>query len=196
MDKDTTIQGRRVMVLLSGGIDSTATIAFYLEHQCDVECLFIDYGQIASPKEVLAARQVAAHYKVPIREVTSAGMRSKSTGMLLGRNAFFLFTALMEFNTKSGIVAIGIHAGTEYYDCSIPFAEKAQNVFEGYTDGCIRIGVPFIEWTKPTIWDYCHDRSVPVHLTYSCELGKKQPCGECSSCRDIEALDARAKFAY
>jgi 7-cyano-7-deazaguanine synthase len=63
-----------------------------------------------------------------------------------------------------------------------------QSSFDLYTDGCIRIGVPFIKWNKRMIWDYCKTKKIPLEITYSCELGQDQPCGQCLSCKDLEAL--------
>ena len=194
MSRDTGIRGCRVLVLLSGGMDSTAAVAFYLEQRCDVDCLFVDYGQVAATREFVAAQRVAAHYRVPLRRVTCAGLRTKAGGLVLGRNTFFLFIALMEFDAPSGLIAAGVHAGTPYYDCGGAFIERTQSVFDGYADGRIRIGVPFLTWSKRVIWEFCQDKRVPVLMTYSCELGREQPCGECRSCKDLEALHACPKL--
>jgi len=194
MSSNLELRGCRVLALLSGGIDSTAAVAFYLSRGCNVACLFVDYGQVAAPKELAAAHRVTVHYKVALRHVTCAGVCGKQGGLILGRNAFLLFTALMEFDAQSGVLAMGLHAGAPYFDCSRAFAEAARSILDGYADGRIRIGVPFLEWSKRDIWQFCQDRHVPVHMTYSCELGREQPCGECSSCKDLEALNACPKF--
>jgi 7-cyano-7-deazaguanine synthase len=194
MPQGADIPGCRVLVLLSGGIDSAAVVAFYLGQRCEVSGLFVDYGQIAGPKELMAARQVAAYYRIPLRQVACDGVESMGGGLILGRNAFLLFMALMQFDAKTGVIATGIHAGTRYYDCSEPFTKTAGVIFDGYADGRIRIGTPFLTWSKADIWAFCRDRRVPVHMTYSCELGREQPCGECNSCKDLEALDACSKL--
>ena len=90
----------------------------------------------------------------------------------------------------TGVIAIGIHAGTAYYDCSRSFILKAGRLVEEYTDGAITVAAPFVDWTKREIWDYCSVKEVPVNLTYSCEVGGEQPCGSCLSCKDLEALHA------
>ena len=154
MYQDSEIRGCRVLVLLSGGIDSTAAVAFYIEQQCHVSCLFVDYGQAAGPKELLAAQRVAAHYGTPFRRITCTGSDSKGAGLVLGRNTFLLAAALMEFDAKSGIIGTGVHAGTPYYDCSEGFARTVGAIFDGYTDGRIRVGAPFLKWSKPDIWAY------------------------------------------
>jgi len=194
ISQNSDIRNCHVLALLSGGVDSAAVVAFYLEQQCKVSCLFVDYGQVSAPKELLAAHRVAIHYGVPLRHFRLAGGEKKGGGLILGRNAFLLAAALMEFGSGYGIIAMGIHAGTKYYDCSEHFVHAAASIFDGYTDGRVRIGVPFLEWSKPDIWAFCQERRVPVHMTYSCELGRDQPCRECSSCKDLEALNACSKF--
>ena len=194
MPEDIEVRSCPVLVLLSGGIDSSAVVAFYLEKQCDLSCLFVDYGQAARSNEFQAAQKIVAHYRVRLRRVSCSGVDKKWGGEILGRNAFLLFIALMEFDALSGIIATGIHADTSYYDCSESFATSMKTIFNGYTNGRVRIGAPFLEWSKPDIWEFCQEQNVPIHMTYSCELGREQPCGECSSCKDLEALYARPKL--
>lgn len=50
------------LVLLSGGLDSTANLAFAIEAGEKPFCLTIDYGQRAAPSEKKAARTIADYY--------------------------------------------------------------------------------------------------------------------------------------
>ena len=180
----------KVRVLLSGGIDSSACVAFYLEQGFSVNSIFVDYGQIAAPREIEAARAIARHYNIPFSRLTWSGLHRKKAGFIRGRNAFLLVAALMELPEHAGILALGIHAGTHYQDCSLSFVRKMQSIFDTYTQGKIQIGAPFLNWEKSDIWVYSKSQGVPMELTYSCERGKDQPCGLCLSCRDLEILYA------
>lgn len=175
-------------ILVSGGVDSAACIDFYQNQGFTVSGLHITYGQPAAQHEAAAATAIAAHYRMPLALVQLVGSRPKTDGEILGRNAFLLFTALMEIKALSAIIALGIHAGTPYYDCSPNFLTVSQSIVDGQCDGRIRIVAPFLEWTKKEIWDYCIAHRVPIDLTYSCERGLDHPCGICLSCRDMEAL--------
>jgi 7-cyano-7-deazaguanine synthase len=146
------------------------------------------YGQPAAKHEAAAATAIAHHYRIPLTFVRLVGGRPKSDGELLGRNAFLLFTALMEIKAISAFLALGIHSGTPYYDCSSSFITTVQTIIDGQCDGRIRVVAPFLEWTKKEIWEYCIEHRVPTDLTYSCERGLDHPCGICLSCRDLEAL--------
>lgn len=179
-----------VCVLLSGGIDSAACVAFYLARKCHVRAVHIDYGQSAANEEDIASEAIARHFNIERMKLELRGTASKGPGMIYGRNAFLLLTALMESGMAATTYAIGIHSGTEYHDCSQSFLDSIQRTFDIYTDGVVRVGAPFVGWTKRQIWEFCIERTVPTQLTYSCEVGGNPPCGQCLSCRDMEVLRA------
>lgn len=182
------VQGK-VILLLSGGVDSAACAALLLGQEASIRCLYIDYGQAAAAHEESAAKAITKFYRLPLTVCRWTGCESKSEGMILGRNAFLLFAALMEMRQASGSIAIGIHAGTPYFDCGPNFRSDIQALIQGYSSGRITIQAPFESWTKGEIWQFCQDRKVPLELTYSCERGKDPvPCGECASCKDLKAL--------
>jgi 7-cyano-7-deazaguanine synthase len=188
--KNTNSSAQYVTVLLSGGIDSAACVAFYVAQKFNVSALFIDHGQKSARKENAAALAVSSHYSIPLAKVKISGLTSQSTGYIIGRNAVLLNVALMALRPSSAIIAMGIHAGTAYPDCSEEFINHMQTLADLYADGRVVIGVPFLKWSKRDIWDYCRIKEVPVDLTYSCELGRRQPCRDCLSCHNLEELYA------
>jgi 7-cyano-7-deazaguanine synthase len=186
----TELREEQALVLLSGGIDSTACAHFMQQRTTTVRALFINYGQVSGPREERAAQDVAAYYDIPLQIVRCIGVERKSAGLIRGRNGFFVFLALMEARMDAGIIVSGIHDGTRYWDCGREFVESIQHVIDGYTGGKIRVSLPFLSWSKRDIWDFCQASKVPVNLTYSCEQGGDQPCEECDSCRDLKMLYA------
>lgn len=188
--KSRIIRQQRAWLLLSGGIDSTACLAFYLKQGLYVQCLHISFGQPALMCERDAAASVARHFDVPLRILHWSGSMNFREGEIVGRNAFLLMGALTEIDRSSGILATGFHAGTSYFDCSQGFLSAMQAVVDGYCDGRIKLAAPFIEWSKQQVFAFCNSEGVPIDLTYSCEKGTEQPCGKCLSCRDRRALDA------
>ena len=52
------------VILLSGGIDSSACIKFYLDLSYKVECIFCNYGQPAADAELAAAQSITKFYNV------------------------------------------------------------------------------------------------------------------------------------
>ncbi len=182
--------GPRVTVLLSGGIDSTACLSYYLREGFHVGALFIDHGQAGAKREARAAKSICRHFRVPLKIVRLIGSTDKGPGLIAGRNAFLLLTAALEFKARAGVIALGIHSGTRYRDCSPYFVQRMQAVLDIYTGGAVQIGAPFLNWRKADIWAFATRKDVPLSLTYSCERGLEQPCGSCDSCLDLEALRA------
>lgn len=178
----------RVIILLSGGMDSAACCHFFLEKDFNVSGLFIDFGQPASNLESQAAKAISDFYNICLTEIKLTGYKPPIGGYVLARNIFLLSTAIMSSNIDSGLVAIGVHSGTPYQDCSKQFLDLSQSIFDLYANGKIIVTAPFIDQTKGEILDYCKSFNLPMHLTYSCELGLKQPCGKCDTCKDLEAL--------
>jgi len=171
-------------------MDSTGCVEFYKKRADCVTAIHFDYGQPSAKRERRASLEVAQHYDVPLMFLELTGAQPKRSGEVLGRNAFLLMACMMVVKESHGIIAVGLHAGTPYFDCSEAFLSLMQQVADGYSGGRLRIGAPFVRWTKRDIWEYCKVNNVPVDLTYSCELGADQPCGKCLSCRDVEALSA------
>ena len=181
---------KEALVLLSGGIDSTACAAFLKGRTDSLQAIFLDYGQLSQKQEERAACAIAAHFRIPLTVMRCQGAKTKNEGLILGRNACLVFLTLMETEMRSGIIALGVHAGTRYWDCGPQFVHAMQQVIDGYTDGKIRLSLPFLNWSKRDVWDFCKANHVPLELTYSCERGCQQPCGLCDSCRDLDMLYA------
>ena len=60
---------KSVLILGSGGIDSTACIQFYKNLNFQIEVLFIDFGQVSSKKEYSAIKTIAEFYKVKLNNI-------------------------------------------------------------------------------------------------------------------------------
>ncbi|MGE3108820.1 MAG: 7-cyano-7-deazaguanine synthase [Phycisphaerales bacterium] len=181
-----------LLVLLSGGIDSSALVCLYRKLRRPFATMFIDYGQAGATREQAAARVISEHYGVLLmeRQLLTAGV--KSDGEVPMRNAMLLSIACMERPETIWGIAIGIHSGTPYADCSPEFASAAQTLATFQTHP-VRILAPFARWTKSDILAFCLSEGVPTHLTYSCEWGAASPCGKCLSCLDRKDIDAASK---
>jgi len=183
---------KRSVLLLSGGLDSTACLDFLINKNYNVSPLYIDYGQVSNKREKSSAIKICNYYKLDLKVINISEL-PKYSGEIIGRNALLLIMALMINNDFNGLVSIGIHSGTSYRDCSAAFISSMQKIFDIYSDGKIQLYVPFLHWTKDEIWSYSLNNKIPINLTYSCELGLNQPCGKCISCSDLIRLYAIKK---
>jgi 7-cyano-7-deazaguanine synthase len=142
-----------------------------------VSALFIDYSQPDCEREFSAASAISSYYGIPLRRIAVSDC-SVPEGYVPARNSLLLSLALMNFDHEYGLIALGIHAGTPYVDCSPDFVHEMQQVFDLYTNGRVRIDVPFLKWTKSEIWEYAQMKRVPVHLTHSNNLSDLRPAAD------------------
>lgn len=167
----------------------SAACAHFLKHRGSSICgVFVDYGQAAAGREWTAVQTLASHLDAPLLVHRITGAESFSAGELAGRNAFLIFAALFLSRCRSGLLAIGIHAGTPYFDCSAPFLEMMARLVAEHTNGAVSLVAPFLHWTKRDVLDYFVSAGLPLHVAYSCETGTSPPCGRCASCLDRRAL--------
>lgn len=177
----------KATVLLSGGIDSAAC-AHFLQSKYDLLAVFVDYGQPALECEKEASSKIAkslgigltwANFRVPI---------AIQIGEVPARNGILALLALSASTPDTAIVAMGLHSGTPYYDCSPAFAHSIDTLIREYSTGRTSFFAPFLNWTKAEVFQYCRLNHIDLSSTYSCEAGTLPPCGDCLSCRD------RARF--
>jgi 7-cyano-7-deazaguanine synthase len=179
----------RVTVLLSGGIDSAATLAFYKKRRALLDAVFVDYGQPARASEWDAAQALAARLRVPVARVSLGFTPSVDKGEYFGRNALLAFAAVANSTKPPAILALGLHTGCPYYDTKPEFLDDMQRLLDGYSNGLITIAAPFLENSKADIVHVARRLRVPLSLTYSCERRSSPPCGECLSCADRGAAN-------
>jgi len=183
-----------VIVLASGGLDSTACFAYYRQQDMPTSALWIDYGQPAARAELAAVRKISRHYRIGITKISVRPIRWPELGGDLvefrGRNLTLVSLALNTAPGDGGLVALGIHRGTSFVDCSGDFASQADALLALLSDARVHLDCPFIDWTKLDIARYAAAHHVPIRLTYSCERGGGTPCKECGKCRERHMLEA------
>ena len=160
-----------VLILFSGGIDSTACLNYFLKRNDKINLLYFNYGQPHEQIERKAAMDVASFYNFGLNTINIDGC-SVLEGMIPGRNAFLLSLSLLKLPFKNGGIAIGIHDHSIYSDCSESFLNLMQNIFNIYYDGSIKILAPFLHWDKGDIIAYAKSEKIPLELVYSTSLEK------------------------
>ena len=175
-------------VLLSGGMDSAACAHLLAAQGYAVRGIFVDFGQPARELETAAVNRLSHLLGIQTTTLRAQSPDGFGTGELVGRNAFLLTAAIFLGRVRHGLLAIGIHAGTPYYDCSPGFFDRLRILAEEHTNGRLTLVAPFLNWTKGQIYEYVLRSGLPVDATYSCESGTIPPCGSCASCCDRRAL--------
>lgn len=176
------------VVLMSGGIDSAVCAHFLQTRGQNVQAAFFDFGQRAAAKEAKAVKAIAARLDIKLDKYQLRGRSAWSIGELTGRNAFLVVSALFTTQGTASQIAIGIHSGTPYYDCSEAFVNSLSRLLQEHTDGRVTLIAPLLTWNKGQIFDYFKAANLPLRETYSCEAGTSPVCGTCASCKDRRIL--------
>ncbi len=201
----------KAICLLSGGLDSTVTLAYALHRGFEVTALTINYGQ-RHKRELNAAKAVAAHYKVPhiIMQFPLTGFRSALTDESIpvpdrkpeeigydipetyvpARNIVFLSLAAgLAESVDASAVFIGANAidYSGYPDCRPEFFQAFEDMLEvgtkrGVLGHPVRIEHPILKKSKAEIVKMGLKLGAPLHLTWSCYRGGEKACGHCDSC--------------
>ncbi|MBR0955231.1 7-cyano-7-deazaguanine synthase [Bradyrhizobium canariense] len=185
----------KATVLLSGGIDSASVAMLLKAKGLAVRGLFIDFGQASREMEQKSVAQLKEIIGIPVDQIQVNSLRSYGAGELVGRNAFLIFAAALLGNCDSGGIAIGVHSGTAYYDCSSDFMQKIDALIQQCSDGKLSVLAPFVRWSKDDVYSYFLSQGIPLENTYSCEAGSSPPCGRCTSCLDRARLECSLKGA-
>lgn len=206
----------KVLLSLSGGLDSTCLLAHLVKQGAQVETVSFNYGSKHNASEINAAQRIAERYQVSHTVIdlrhAMAGFKSDllQTGgpiphghyehesmrrtVVPGRNLIFA-SILIGLAESRGLeyVALGVHQGDHYIypDCRPDFVNALAYTSKLATEGKVDILAPFLTHTKADIVAVGHTLNVPFELTRTCyEGGMDVACGKCGSC--TERLEAFA----
>ena len=174
-------------VLLSGGVDSALVGQFLLDTGPPPTAIFIDYGQPAAQAEAQASHAVARHLGLSLQQLTVRGLSVANQGEIAGRNDLLIAVALAAAPGRD--VAIGVHAGTGYLDCSSDHNAAWQTLLDVQHEGKVRLLAPLINLTKGEVLRLVSNGGLPLAMTHSCETSNLA-CGTCDSCLDRADFDA------
>ena len=203
---------KKAVVLVSGGLDSTTTLAIAINQGFECYALSFDYGQ-RHIAELNAAKDIAKTYSVKNHKIIKLDLgqiggsaltdnnidvpTTSSEGIPVtyvpARNTLFLSYALAwaEVLTANDIF-IGVNAVdySGYPDCRpeyIKAYEQLANIATraGVEGASFKIHTPLIELTKAEIIKKGIGLSVDYALTVSCYQAdaKGNACGVCESCQ-------------
>lgn len=211
---------RKVVIGLSGGMDSATLLGQLLEQGAEVHCCMFSYGSKHSQYERASALKLINFYKerhLPVFEhhydliaLFQAGSSAllKTGGdipeghyndenmkatVVPGRNLIFssIMASLAE-SIEAESIALGVHSGDHhiYPDCRPAFIGALNETIFESTDGMINIITPLLRDTKETILRKGLDFIIPVPYELTRTCYKDQPVA-CGKCGScIERLEA------
>jgi len=190
MTNNKVLKNNKVVVLLSGGIDSSVLL-YYVKKSKGLEPigLIVDYGQRPNLEidcAISLCKSLGCEY-----ELFLLGNLSKVLSMDLqnvvipNRNAILLSIAAA-YAAKNDLHTVyygpNINDYEMFPDCRKEFVKSLEKAFRLSLGKFINLRAPFINFSKSKIIQIGHKLQVPFYLTFSCYIGNKYHCGKCLSC--------------
>lgn len=199
---------KKVVLLASGGLDSTTMAYWLLKNKIDFVPLFIKYGQHCVETEFNTLETVLpSGYadKIEIIDISDVYKHSKSSFIqeadlwedditaddlhIPYRNILILtlaasFAQSININEVYSAFINSNHA--KELDCSKEFFSKMEMMLGDY--GAVKIKMPFSEMSKLEVAKIGIELKAPIGRTFSCQASAEIPCGACPNC--VDRLDA------
>tara|TARA_Y100001968_G_scaffold179041_2_gene163872 strand:- start:984 stop:1658 length:675 start_codon:yes stop_codon:yes gene_type:complete len=210
------LKNKLVVVLLSGGLDSSTVTGIAKKSNAKIFGLSFDYGQ-RHKKELNSALKIAKHFDIKEFKVIKLDLSLWGGSSLTdnqqniptngietnkipntyvpGRNTIFISVALSYAEAvDADFIGLGVNAldYSGYPDCRPDYIKKFQELAylankRGRENNPIKLWTPLIDLNKEKIFQLAFDNNVPLDKTWSCYSGQAKPCGKCDSCRIRDA---------
>ena len=198
----------KVLLLASGGLDST-TLAYWLVSQgYTVQPLFFDYGQHCAEREWSICQKVLHNQTLKPERICVSDIYKGSQSRLIveadiwrdavyDEDLYIPYRTLLFFSAAAARAqTIGI---TDIYsafictdhvkevDCATEYLNNLLNLASKVGPAHFRL--PFRNFFKKKVAELAKSLNVPIGETFSCQVYSNIPCGACANCTDrLKAL--------
>ena len=210
------MNNKKVVLVLSGGLDSTTLLYKLLDDGYQVFAISFDYGQRHS-RELEQAQKTTASLAIPHKIIDLTSVNKVMGGSSLtrpeietpkghyadetmkitvvpNRNMIMLSVAVAWAVTiEANKVFFGAHAGDHdiYPDCRKEFVDVLSKATEIANYVPVTIEAPFIDMDKGDIAILGKQLNVDYSSTHTCYVGLETACGKCGAC--VERKEAFLK---
>lgn len=190
-------------VLFSGGLESTALLAYYQEENIEVELLYIKFGFLWEKAELYNAKKnIDKNIKLHVLDF-SKQFNSQQLGyvdsvkknIIPNRNLLLLSTASTYFYNNNIInISIGMQGSNLYPDTSLKYIGSLESLIkEGLEEENFMIHMPFYGLSKDQILSMYLEK-IDLNRVFSCTnpIGNSY-CNKCYKCMKLNKLKDRIK---
>jgi|APSaa5957512622_1039677.scaffolds.fasta_scaffold42467_2 7-cyano-7-deazaguanine synthase in queuosine biosynthesis len=197
---------KKILVLLSGGIDSVAGLLYSKDNFSNVSSFWLNFGQKNSSGELKSIEKIIKktnchfeHIDIGLKNYVDSGWNEWKFGIVPARNMLILsmlgqyISRLKEKNIDIFLCASKDEIVESHNDTSPAFYKTASKLMSLFYGKNINVTTPFKNINKAEILKYWKDNwkdkySISFMDTMTCFLGSN--CGECSACvyRKINSL--------
>ena len=206
-DMTTQHATNEVLLLASGGLDSTTLAYWLIARGYAVRPLFFDYGQHCVEKEWATVSKVLRRRTLPPERISIDGIFGGSASRLIiepdlwretvrDHELYIPYRTLLFFAASaaraqtmelSEVFSAFINSNhAKEVDCTAEYLNGLDELAESV--GPVRFRLPFRNHSKVEIVVLAQELGVPIGQTYSCQVFSDTPCGACPNC--VERIDA------
>ncbi|MDI6452844.1 7-cyano-7-deazaguanine synthase [Peloplasma aerotolerans] len=197
-----------LVLLMSGGLDSTVLFYDLISKGMRVLPLFLDYGQHCVETELRTLKKVLTEvYIEDLHIINIADVYRDSDSVMIKernlwekqisekdmylpyRNLLFMTIAVSfaQSNQVNKVYSAFINSNhAKEIDCSTDFFKMLNNMLSDI--GYVNIELPYKNMTKVDVLRRGIQLNAPLSITYSCQVNSTNPCGSCPNC--VERLNA------
>jgi len=202
---------KKVLVIASGGLDSTVAATYLLKKGYEITLLHFNYHHKAEEKEREAVKKISEYLQVPLVEINTDLFKIIGHATLLkgggnivkerqgeegaefahewvpARNLIFFSVALAlaeAYGYDAIASGINLEEAGAYPDNEMEFVRLFQKLSPYATGPNKRVDVlmPVGNLVKHEIVKLGVEIGAPLHLTWSCYEGGEKHCGKCGPC--------------
>lgn len=189
-----------IVVLLSGGMDSSLMTKMILEETQNIYPLFINYGQINFKRELQACQNLCESLSIEnfkIINISDFGIKFPSglttsdldvnkDAFLPNRNGLLLLVASSyAYKVQANYVAIGLlnDKNSIFPDQTRAFLNAFERFINISLNQEIKLLSPLMAMNKGDVIQLAEEKN--INNSYSCHSGTNEPCGICISCLEF-----------
>jgi len=207
----------KVVVSLSGGMDSATVLGYYVNKGYKVYPINFQYNSKHNKYELECAKKLIEYYETEPLKIVKLDFISElfksnllqdqgeipeghynddnmSLTVVPGRNSIFIsiMTGYAE-SIGAEIIAVGTHMGDHavYPDCRAEYIDSMRQSMFLASDKRVLIETPVQRFDKTGILElgYSLEKPVPYELSRTCYKDQELSCGLCGSCQErLEAF--------
>lgn len=202
---------KKVLIVFSGGQDSTTCLIHYSNICSEIYCITFDYDQLHK-YEINSAYFISKYFQVKkhilvdtkfLKSISESSLINKNLSIhhrhplnntlpstfIPGRNILFLtLSSIYAFNENIDTVVLGVNQVdfSGYPDCRNDFIKQMNHSIEIGMQYKITFKTPLMNLNKAEIWalsDYWNSIQFVQKYTVTCYKGiKGKGCNQCHSC--------------
>ena len=190
-----------IVILVSGGLDSTLVAKLAQDEGLRQYPLFVDYGQRSRDRELAACRRAMIELNLSepkVADLSGFGelIRSGLTDPNLhivedaftpGRNMLFLLiAAAYAYQVDADAVSIGLlsESTSLFPDQTAAFLHDAEEMLSRCMGKRIKVLAPLADFHKADVVELAKQKG--IQNSYSCHMGGEEACGSCIACNEYK----------